>query len=236
MSLFEFEIEKPPLKWRAAAAIRLLLTILLLLAPGLARNHANAETPEQGAKASIASNHLERQMFSKLNALWKKEGVGKKLDPKQANRLASLGENPDLTSIGENEAAIGSPTPSGTIETLEDPPANTTEREGVVAEIEQGGRDPETLDIGVFQDEEFELCGHSRFSARLTGSATGYNSIIVKSRDRTIPDIPFRGFERTFPLETRADFWPGCSVIAGFVDVAGVIRIGLSVRENRDFK
>lgn len=89
------------------------------------------------------------------------------------------------------------------------------------------------VNIGLFEGEQFGMCGHDKFSARLSGLSSGQNSIVIKSRDRTIPGIPFRGFEERIPLETKTELWPGCSVIAGFVEVAGIIRIGLSVRETR---
>lgn len=223
MGWLSVQIGNPPLRRLNTSAAVPPLAALMLFVASPAYNHAKAETPEQGAKASVASNHLERQMFSKLNALWVREEDRKRTDPRQVNRLASLDENPGLNSTEAGNK------PENTL-------TDRAEAEASNAELEQVASNPETLDIGVFPDEEFELCGYKQFSARLAGSAKDRDSVIVRSRDRTIPNIPFRGFEMKFPLETRADFWPGCSVIAGFVDVAGVIRIGLSVRENRDFK
>ncbi len=95
--------------------------------------------------------------------------------------------------------------------------------------LEQIKTDPyKQYSLAVFSDEEFELCGYSRFKAELSNS-----QIRLTSQDRSIPDIPFRGFEKKVPPETMTTLWPGCIVIAGYTKVSGTVRIGFSVREKK---
>ncbi len=91
--------------------------------------------------------------------------------------------------------------------------------------------DPTITSFGVFEDESFDLCGYSGFEASLTGPPDSHDGILLKSRDRNIPDIPFRGFERKLPLETATSLWSDCIVLAGYSKMAGTIRIVLSVTE-----
>lgn len=199
----------------------------MVLLPALPYDDAEAQgTPQQETKARPFSNNLDRELFSRLEKLWDSE--------KSHSLVPSPGERSDIAmDDGSASPSPGDDSGAGRQDSSEMPASENTAPENGVEAVAQDQNVLKLTNVGVFPDEEFELCGYKKFSARLVGASPEYNEIVVKSRDRTIPDIPFRGFEKKFPLESKADFWDGCSVIAGYVSVAGVVRIGLSVREDR---
>lgn len=191
-------------------------------------NVMKAESPRQGM------SDAQSALFSRLERLWDEQD---KLDEAAAANvhLRDTGRTPTGAS-GDNKRIPA----SGALTAKSD-----DERKSVLPDRHDGqeseaGRSAalpvRNTNIGIFEGEEFELCGHAEFTASLAGSQNGHESLVVSSRDRTIPNIPFRGFEAEIPWEIKTDLWPGCSVIAGFVEVAGIVRIGLSVRETGSVK
>lgn len=181
---------------------------------------AAEEAPSQSNPQVVSQ---QQALFSHLEMLW--EENDRKTFSKSAKRIGGETLIPGRTSEG---GAINAPSTGLSPEMVHADQNNAAGRR------ESDGSEFRHTNIGVFPDDEFRLCGHSRFTARLTGKPPTYEAVIIKSRDRTIPDIPFRGLSVRVPLETRSDLFAGCSVIAGFVQVAGVVRIGLSVREYGD--
>lgn len=53
--------------------------------------------------------------------------------------------------------------------------------------------------ISVFEEQEFDICGYKYFSAKIVKLKNAVQKIKIHSNDRSIPDIPFRGFEMNTP-------------------------------------
>ena len=79
--------------------------------------------------------------------------------------------------------------------------------------------------FGVFEDQEFDLCGYSDFTAAKSGS----NSVSLSSSDRSVPGRSFRGYQRRVPLGDAIDLFDGCIVEIEYDDSAGVGRLQFNV-------
>ncbi|MEZ5812318.1 MAG: hypothetical protein R3D45_12975 [Rhizobiaceae bacterium] len=187
------------------------LLLALSIVPG--QTGYAAEDPGQPSSRVIGS---QQALFSRLERLWAEHDArtGTASGAAEEERIAGLG--PDAAD------GSGRAQPSSEISAA----AERDDRAGATV-----GKALRVTNIGVFEGDDFELCGHSEFKARLQRTGTEGGELMLTSRDRTIPDIPFRGFEARVALETKTDLWPGCSIMAGYVDISGIIRIGLSVRE-----
>lgn len=184
--------------------------LLLVLSLSLGAAGHSAENPDRPSSRVIGS---QQALFSRLERLWAEH---------DARTLAAGGGAAEERMAGPAPDAADGSQPSSGI------PAPTEEDDRSEAAGDDARR---VTNIGVFEGDEFRLCGYSEFKARLQRTGNGGGELLLTSRDRTIPDIPFRGFETRVALETKTDLWPGCSVMAGYVDISGIIRIGLSVRE-----
>lgn len=99
----------------------------------------------------------------------------------------------------------------------------STDRSGTTASIVSYSGDT-GHSFTVFEGQEFDLCGYRDFTASIAGTRSEHTGIYLKSEDRDIPDIPFRGFETKLPFKTATELWPGCVVMAAYVDVGGTVR------------
>ncbi len=130
----------------------------------------------------------------------------------EPNKNAESLENKKIVSIQPNIPELYSPTvPQNNSDEPASPYLETT--------------------FGIFEEEEFGLCGYTKFKARLQSTTSGNGEISLKSRDRSIPDIPFRGFEKNIPQKSATTLWPGCIVMATVVKTANINRIVFAVRE-----
>jgi len=84
-------------------------------------------------------------------------------------------------------------------------------------------------DFSVFEETPFDLCGHSAFTVK--GDANG-SELIVRSRDRTIPDTPFRGLESRITNNETTELFTGCRVLFNYSVTGSVARI--RVRSNKE--
>jgi len=84
--------------------------------------------------------------------------------------------------------------------------------------------------FGVFEGQSFSLCGHDRFSAQVNAAAAPA-TIVFRSPDRSISGAGFRGFEASVTAGHPQTLWEGCTIAAGYQDVAGKRHIAVSVIE-----
>ena len=84
-------------------------------------------------------------------------------------------------------------------------------------------------DVSVFEETPFDLCGYSEFTVK--GDANG-NELIVRSRDRSIPDTPFRGLESRIAVNNTTELFTGCWVLFNYSVTGSVARI--RVRSNKE--
>ncbi|HEY9057880.1 MAG TPA: hypothetical protein VIN77_12080 [Aurantimonas sp.] len=118
---------------------------------------------------------------------------------------------PPIPSVSEAVAAV-------------DKPAMIPENEEPHP-VETGGK---VQSFSVFEGEEFDLCGFTEFSARLTGnSATP--EVHLRSLDRSIPGRSFRGWEQIVGLREPAEIFEDCLVAADEEIAAGTRRVIISV-------
>jgi hypothetical protein len=82
--------------------------------------------------------------------------------------------------------------------------------------------------FGVFEQQKFDLCGYRDFTARITQNEAG-PAVTLSSEDRSIPERTFRGYERTFLLQTPVRLWKNCTVGVGHSTTNGISRIVFSV-------
>lgn len=112
----------------------------------------------------------------------------------------------------------------------ERPPAGDrpSERDGKTPdEPAHDAEEPVARAFGVFENEDFELCGYTGFTARILDS--GAAGIVLRSQDGGIPGRSFRGYEKRLALKTPINLWPGCTVAVASTDQAGVRRLVFSV-------
>jgi len=77
-------------------------------------------------------------------------------------------------------------------------------------------------DFSVFEETPFELCGYDEF----TVASNAYGSeLVVRSRDRSIPDTPFRGLEAKIAVDHPTEIFNGCRVLFNYTETASVARI-----------
>ena len=84
-------------------------------------------------------------------------------------------------------------------------------------------------DFSVFEETPFDLCGYSQFTVK--GDANG-SELIVRSRDRSIPDTPFRGLETNITVNETTELFTGCQVLLDYTITGSVARI--RVRSNKE--
>ena len=84
-------------------------------------------------------------------------------------------------------------------------------------------------DIAEFIDNPFDLCGFKGFTASLANSST--TVINIRSTDRSIPDRPFRGFEKLVPIDQLIELFPGCTVRVNSIKTNSTPRIRIRVKE-----
>ena len=83
-------------------------------------------------------------------------------------------------------------------------------------------------DFSVFEETPFDLCGYSEFTVK--GDANG-NELIVRSRDRSIPDTPFRGLESRVTVNKTTELFTGCRALFNYSVTGSVARI--RIRSNK---
>jgi len=79
-------------------------------------------------------------------------------------------------------------------------------------------------DFTVFEETSFDLCGFKQFTAKANSRDTGI-VIEIRSRDRSIPDQPFRGLQVQVPSAQVYEILPGCRILLNHETTSGVSRI-----------
>jgi len=73
------------------------------------------------------------------------------------------------------------------------------------------------------------LCGFEQFSVSLANNDA--NEVVLRSKDRSIPDQPFRGFKQRVPMGQLNEIFTGCTVMINATSTTGTPRIRIRVKE-----
>jgi len=82
--------------------------------------------------------------------------------------------------------------------------------------------------ILVFEEQAFELCGYQEFTANVTKTTDGKPAVKIRSMDRSIPNRPFRGYEKIIPVNQAVEIWPNCRAMFKYENLASTKRIAIS--------
>lgn len=150
----------------------------------------------------------------------------------------------DITAVliaGEDVSEGESETP----ETLEIAKVSAEKSEVVIFDVaeEMEKTQPETStntesvvrwgrDFTVFEELLFSLCGFQGFSAAAQHSNGEGTILRLRSNDRSIPDQPFRGFDKQVLTKKITELLPNCWVRFDHEITASVARIRVRVQED----
>lgn len=82
--------------------------------------------------------------------------------------------------------------------------------------------------FAVFEEQEFELCGYNKVTARIIRTPGSDQKIKIRSMDKRIPNRPFRGYERIVRAEENIELWPDCHVALKIENLPNTTRIVIS--------
>ena len=88
------------------------------------------------------------------------------------------------------------------------------------------------MDFMVFEETPFELCGFTQFTV-MSNSRVAGNMLEVRSKDRSIPDQPFRGLREQVPADQVVEILPGCRILLSHESTSGVSRIRVRTKGAR---
>ena len=85
-------------------------------------------------------------------------------------------------------------------------------------------------DFSLFAFDQFDLCGYRDFSVTRSSRTGAATELTVSSKDRSIPDRPFRGFEIKVLSGQAVELLPECIVRLDYYNDTGTARIRVRVR------
>jgi len=143
--------------------------------------------------------------------------------------------NETLTPSIETAPMTSAPAPqdvSETLDTLKLEPETETETEFLIS-----GMDTVAVpavrwhrDFTIFEANRFKLCGYQGFSATTLKTDSDRTILKLRSTDRSIPDQPFRGFDKQVATNQIVELLPGCRVKFDHEITSGVARIRVRVK------